>query len=249
MTTAKERGILFSGPMVKAILDGSKTMTRRVVKPQSLFGEIPYAIEKDGNGDWIAWYGMPNPQVKEFTKQAYPNGGGFKCPHGAPGGKLWVRETWAIKDCGSRVSLQHETWPDGWPIERLQYMATDTPELGIAACPPDEGEPSYWWNKRPSIYMPKWASRIDLLIKNIRVERLQEITEEDAKAEGVFQDTRSGSAGYWHSTLHPGKETYQCWATPRRAFEKLWDSLNAKRGMGWDKSPYVWVVEFERVKP
>ena len=181
-----ERPILFSGPMVRAILDGRKTVTRRIVR----------GVE------------MP------------------RCPYGSPGDRLWVRETWCLahpdyhdtdREAGSR------------PVKDGRfcfYAATDDVDTG-------DGSP---W--KPSIHMPRWASRITLEVVCIRVERLQEIDEVDILAEGVTVDVVAKLTGTpWADmpTLH-------------HAWERLWDSINGDRA-SWASNPWVWRVEFRRVQP
>lgn len=172
----KERPILFSGEMVRAILDGRKTQTRRVIKPQ---GE-PYTIE---DVDVL------------------------KCPYGIPGDRLWVRETFA--------DLRGMGFGHKWA-----YRA-DTPEGSES----DRIRIGYGVRWKPSIHMPRWASRITLEITDIRVERVQDITYIDAKAEGVEYEK-----GY---------------TDPREAFATLWNSINAKRDYGWAMNPWVWIIEFK----
>lgn len=171
--------ILFSAPMVRAILDGSKTQTRRVAK------------EFDG--------------LRDLDKilARFPNQNG--CRYGQPGDRLWVRETWA----------EHPDYPDA---RRAIYRA----DAG------SEYDAERW---RPSIHMPRWACRIELEVTGVRVERLQSISEADARAEGVEGDS------------HPGAFVGTC----RGNFARLWESIN---GAGsWDANPWVWVVEFRRVSP
>ena len=191
--------IIFSGPMVRAILDGRKTQTRRVVKPQ------PYQIETS----WL------RPVPGEWWKHLRP-----RLPYGIPGDRLWVRETWA-----EYVDVESGVHDD----ERFCYRATDKMML-----------PVKW---RPSIHMPRWASRITLEVTGVRVERLQEISEADARVEGVGRDT------------NPCDHVRQSCAdigclgpTHRASFCELWDTLNAKRGYSWESNPWVWVVEFKLVK-
>lgn len=214
--TMKERPILFSGAMVRAILGDRKTQTRRVVKPQPT---------------WL-------PEVKVTTVGgpfAWPLGGlGQQC--GAPlplrfqvGDRLWVRETFFDYDAGEpaprgltaldqRVLLE----------ERIEYRAT--PWTHEFADPEDCGP----W--KPAIHMPRWASRITLEVTGVRVERVQDISERDAEAEGV----QIGQY-YAGATEEP--------TTHGMAFRQLWDSLNAKRGFGWDVNPWVRVIEFRRIEP
>jgi hypothetical protein len=193
-----EKPILFSGPMVRAILEGRKTMTRRVVRGK--------AANVDGEIAKVA-YDVIGPSLTDAASFAFLTAGdqGYetvRCPHGGPGDRLWVRETWSTE---RHIDGSYgRTMP---PVFRA-----DKGQLAIASC---------GW--RPSIFMPRWASRITLELTALRVERLQEITEADAKAEGV-----NGYDGM--------------------GFRQLWDALNAKRGYGWDVNPWVWVESFKRVE-
>lgn len=173
---SRERPILFSGPMVRALLDGRKTQTRRVVNPQP-------ATSSDGRAC-----------------------GPIRCPYGAPGDTLWVRETWCSYMPGS-----------------VRYRADGHNDAG--------------WTWRPSIFMPRWASRLTLRVYGVRVERVQQITQADARAEGVVD-----TSGAWGDLTDTDR------AGPRGAFEALWNSINAERGFGWDVNPWVWVVSFELEK-
>ena len=155
----KERPILFSSEMVKAILEGRKTQTRRVAKKIPSHWTIPPARVKDGV---IARYGGgidAHGQADEFVR----------CPYGKAGDRLWVRETWEIKDCGKRVSIKPEAWPDGWPIDRLRYKAD---------------QPLANFSTRSPIHMPRWASRITLEIERVWAEHVQDINDVSATAEG-----------------------------------------------------------------
>lgn len=211
--TTKERPILFSGPMVRAILEGRKTQTRRVVKHQPIKGDV-YPTKDDG-----IWGAQTERSVTSY----------FACPHGQPGDRLWVRETWGLLD----------TQPcDGPERATIGYRAD-----GDGNAP--NGRYQLW---RPSIFMPRWASRLTLEILRIRVERLQDITEDDCIDEGVPHD---GLVGYYCEEGDPNDPedigAHRCnW---RAGYKQLWDSLNAARGHGWDKNPWVWVIEFKRIKP
>lgn len=204
-----EKQILFSGEMVRAILDGRKTQTRRVIKPQTEHGITMCHWSDSG---W-AIADAPN----EFGNQACTCKR-VSAPYGNAGDLLWVRETWQYAESSgydSPSDNRQETWQADWPSP-IWYRATDA------------GEVDCKW--RPSIFMPRWASRLTLRVTAVRVERVQEISEADAKAEGVtaWCDTKDG-------------KVYQ------PEFRMLWDSINAKRGYSWDSNPWVWVVEFERV--
>jgi hypothetical protein len=190
----KERPILFSAPMVRAILEGRKTVTRRAVK----FPFIDRAAGCELSGNEIGQEEIRN-----------------NCPYGVPGQRLWVRET-------------HSFVPD--PEEPAGYS-----QVLYAA----DGQ--RYGKNRPSIHMFRADSRILLEITDVRVERLQDITEEQAKAEGVRLYTDHAELGeWWHVD---GIETYS--ADPRKSFELLWSSV----GGDWQANPWVWVVEFKRVAP
>lgn len=213
----KERPILFSGAMVRAILEGRKTQTRRVVKPTQSTPKVaplrmePWIIDgewqEDDNGlpCWAGFHPDYPGEAKWFT-----------CPYGQPGDRLWVRETWSKETIDS--------------TERIVYRAD------IA-----NGHNFIGW--RPSIHMPRAYSRITLEITDVRAERVQEISEADAKAEGALQEFRT-------VVMRPdGGPDYHLPLSYRAGFANLWDSINAKRGYGWDSNPWVWVIGFRRVQP
>lgn len=209
-----EHPILFSGEMVRAIRDGRKTQTRRVIKPQPKDAVEMTVAYPDGDGNFIFW-SDDYPALDEFTLKAYPkgNGRGFKCPYGKPGDRLWVRETFShdASDKGNQKRVSYKA--DGSGI-RTSVRDFDTGER-------------YELPWRPSIHMPRWASRLTLEVIVVRVERLNDISEEDARAEGVQPNQLT--------TIQPY----------RAAFCGLWDSINEKRGYGWLDNPWVWVVEFK----
>lgn len=208
------RPILFSGPMVRAILGGHKTMTRRVVKPQPEVGSYS-AIDHEGVPWWCWDDGRGRNAVSYYwedgKEHAIP---AYRCPFGVPGDRLWVRETWAGDDlCG------------------VVYR-TDHPDAVLKFGDLDDGEQSLrCW--RPSIHMPRWASRITLEVTDVRVERLQDMDHCDAEAEGI--------RGTSFRVFDDGPLAV---ILARDVFATLWDSLNAKRGYGWAFNPWVWVVEF-----
>lgn len=220
----KEYPILMSAPMVRGILDGRKTQTRRGFKypgmPSS--GEI-CAICKDGAGDWIGWMGDPDNNInfQKFTLQAYPNGGGIKCRYGKPGDRLWVRETWRPKT---------HSFPTG---PHYEYRATADGDLT-----PTDGP----W--KPSIFMPRAASRILLEVVDVRVERLQDISEADAVAEGIsFWEMNGGpNRRYDNYEVKPNQHGTGFLNDPIASYRTLWASINGADS--WEANPWVWVISF-----
>lgn len=201
-----EHPILFNTEMVNAILEGRKTMTRRVIKSQpSDVGAVKIHREQMRENEF--YFSSNTGKIGIFTPQF------VKCPYGPIGSKLWVKETWAASRLFDLMP------PRDIPQNADLFFKAD----GIGN-----------WNNcarvRPSIFMPRWASRVALEITNIRVEQVQDITDSDAIQEGVDR-TNTSIPGY---------------AVQR--FKALWDSINKKRGYGWDKNPWVWGVEFRRVE-
>lgn len=210
--------MLFSGPMVRAILDGRKTQTRRVVKPQPRWVEADNAYHAGGGfrgTEGWRYEGGSRKAPIDFTwaSDEAPSLDATACPYGQPGDRLWVRETfWPRPD---RTREQMRNGADTWPRVIYDMEGPDVEELR-----------SWGWKKTPSIHMPRWASRLSLEVTGVRVERLQAITAEGVEAEGWRSSTPEA--------LVPG-------------FAEFWDSLNASRGFGWDANPWVWVVEFQVV--
>lgn len=214
----KDRPILFSAPMVRSILDGRKVQTRRVCKVQPPSTEYELATCVSTTGDkrnqgkqhWILRDGV---NVLD-SSQPY-----FSCPYGKTGELLWVKETW-LPRCNGTAALY-----------RADYCETEM--AGIAGMYSDNGR----W--RPSIFMPRWASRITLEITGVRVERLNEISEADAISEGL-DHVPDGAAAFGVKGLATS------WRNdPREAFRALWQSINGPDS--WDANPWVWVLEFRRV--
>lgn len=222
----KERPILFSGEMVRAILDGRKTQTRRVVKldlGDTLEAHGPY--DKD-----------PHVEIKEW------------CPYGKIRDELWVRETFKVAEFEKYKSNSNESCNDNFDPSGavIKYDVVRGPDQYFTDLDEKESEQAERFFKRgkniPSIHMPRWASRIQLRIIDVRVERLQDISEEDAREEGVHQ---YGDSSY---KIYTPTDRFRC-RHARESFESLWESINAKRGYGWNENPWVWVIEFERIKP
>ena len=197
----KERPILFSAPMVRAILAGTKTQTRRAVKSTGM-----YAIDASIHGEEVA--------RRELAALA------TRCPYGQAGDQLWVREAFSGPRCMDASDGCKAVPPSKWgDCSRIWYWADGNPT---------EGD---WTRPRPSIHMPRWASRILLEITAVRVERLQDISETDAEAEGIQEIVDAG-------VDHDG--------TPRDAYRALWEQINGADS--WSANPWVWVVEFKRAE-
>lgn len=224
MMKTKERPILFSAPMVRAIRDGRKTVTRRVVKApaKNMQAAGMEVIKCRPPGDpWYkdhVWSMRGSAGVwGDYTHEQFIR----LCPYGVPGDRLWVKETW---------------YNDADPDARPRDMAEDRSHLYYRAdgecCDQipecqcgDLGKPKW----RPSIFMRRWASRITLRVTDVRVERLHDITEEDARAEGVTP------APFCKAGRPAGNEHVE-------AFEALWREINGPES--WDANPWVWRVGF-----
>lgn len=213
-----ERPILMSAPMVRALLAGTKTQTRRIAKP----------VKHPDLGN-LYDPGVLGREPKHVIERA--------CPYGQPGDRLWVRETWGV---GSR--------PDPWGgfdgIEYRADVALLQDDIELLPCykvvtPDDVCLGDYRSGWRPSIHMPRWASRITLEITEVRVQRLQEISEEDAKAEGL-SFVADGCARFGVEGL--ASSWCDC---PVTAYAALWESINGPGS--WDANPYVWVISFKRI--
>lgn len=235
MSQIKERPILFSAPMVRAILEGRKTVTRRAIKVQ------PH-IDASGNfcvgSSNYGQDGYGKPVTKHFVNGC--------CPYGKPGDRLWVRETFALlgNEDGCCIDWQDNLVKGHERGAARIYRASCPPgDYGLNQIPakaewkPDTEAMEYDGAWRPSIHMPRWASRILLEITDVRVERLQDITYEQAAAEGVHR----GPLREWCASDEGGA----CHKYPVPAFRDLWQSV----GGNWDANPWVWVVEFKRVTP
>lgn len=229
----KERPILFSAPMVRAILEGRKTVTRRVCKPQPSANAHTTCASGNPMGAW--W---------ETGKDI------IRCPYGKPGERLWVRETWSDVNLEGAPGIAYRADGD---VRDLMEDASFLDEDGAFNYDDPRSKPYHFacWSEdllggkegrwRPSIHIPRWASRILVEITAVRVERLQDISEDQAKAEGVRLYTDHAKLSeWWHVD---GIDTYS--ADPRKSFELLWSSV----GGDWVANPWVWVVDFRQVEP
>lgn len=235
-SNSKERGMILNEPMVRAILSGQKTQTRRIMKVQPEHSNLGLRRIIDSknsadNGKYF-WSQSDATGLKARSKP-------FNCPHGNVGDRIWVRETWGV--------VSHELDEDG----RIQPWNPDRPATAIQEMPFGNGyysghaiyaaDGDFTWGDddgyedgrscwKPSIHMPRAASRILLEITDVRVERLNDISEDDAQAEGVSPSTHE---------ITPPEAVY------RVGFGELWRSIYGDEN--WEKNPWVWVIEFKRV--
>lgn len=245
-TAVRTRPILFSGRLVRAILDGKKTQTRRVLRSQPPTVEAVRAISgsdyhlfTDWNSPGAFRVAGPVWAVRKLSGVEDPK---WRCPYGVPGDRLWVRENFFTDSRENRPLVIYAATANmyreqGEPVKPCTYPDTDlsgeypTHEQSLKniTTPPT----SKWWKLRPSIFMPRWASRITLELTGVRVEQLRKISGVDAVAEGIALDFPGGHHGAYDRA--------------KTAFREGWDTLNASRGYGWDTNPFVWVLEFRRV--
>lgn len=227
-----DRPILFSGPMVRAILSGAKTQTRRVVRKHAQITDEDFTagMEEASRKGWPGVVARgPCDGIQWRTS----------CPHGAVGDHLWVRESGYTEHSVYDDEDEYDT-----PAAASYFRWAESPRIGrrLWTAGPQAGQvqditflaessPLVFprtWRATPSIHMPRWASRLTLRVTGVRVERLQAITEEDARAEGVVASGIGGELNH------------------RGQFHRLWDSINGHRAP-WASNPFVWVVSFERV--
>lgn len=220
----KEHPILFSTPMIRAILEGRKTQTRRILKKQPI--DVMPGVK--GSNTFIT------------LETRNPNHGRVvRCRYGDPGDRLWVRETaiyWEGGASGSSdiVYADDKEWSD---IEReskhiLLKTATKVKSKGVSGR----------WKKRPSIFMPRWASRITLDIIRVRVQRLQDISGKDILAEGAVLRAHDDQFGHNPVSAFDGKvylDLISLWAAG-------WDKINGKTHP-WKSNPWVWILEFQKI--
>lgn len=237
-----ERAILFSAPMARAILAGTKTQTRRLVKS-------PHASEAD---DWAHVNGPVWHSGVAGDFGSFGHGESVKCPYGAVGDRLWVKETWAAYTGGRTQD------GDGWD-EFTGKIADMRPDVGayvhsdgIVFAADGKSSPDRW---RPSIFMPRWASRITLEITDVRVERVQVISEDDARSEGLRCLSKDGGITYKYGIPDRdglwGTDDYgwpwREWEVdPRAAYRKLWESINGAES--WASNPWVFAISFKVIK-
>lgn len=226
-----DRPILFSGPMVCALLAGTKTQTRRVVHFDGIEKIAQFTPVATDNTTGRRVFEMKDRQGKLLTR---PAGKGL-CdyqfqPRYAAGDRLYVREAWHA--ARSLDSTRPRDIPRDSDIEHAA-TARGYAEIGLKG------------KLRPSMFLPRWASRLTLIVTDVRVQRLQDISEADAIAEGI---ARSPHANEDQWIDYPAGSSAAGWTDPRDSFRTLWDSLNAERGFGWDANPWVTATTFEVIK-
>lgn len=239
MNQTKERPILFSAPMVRAILNGTKTQTRRIV-----------------NGEALNW--LDN---SHFSHEFVSHSENYLCPHGNAGDRLWVREGFSvIAFVEPQEYLTEGDYDCDGAVCKIKYLADNKETNVVDLCfenqngvnEEDQARRASTKKSVPSIHMPRWASRINLEIISVRLERLSELTEDDAEAEGI-EGINQATGGddyqdYWRD-YGVTKKQADGWpwieGKPVESFKTLWESINGPGS--WDKNPWVWVVEFKKV--
>lgn len=212
---------MFSGPMVRAILEGRKTVTRRPIKPSMRGFDVSFELHQQDDGSWRPMHTFDESCMDDQGTE-HP----VVCPFGKPGDRLWVRETW---------------YCDHFEVMRGPYLkpadldvteARDDGTLVYAAdgLTPYEADQPVW---KPSIHMPRWASRILLEVTDVRVERLQDISDNQARAEGYPASREAETGG----------SDMDAWLW----FRTLWGEINGREAFA--DNPWVWVVEFKRIEP
>ena len=233
----REKPILFSAPMVRALLAGTKTQTRRTIKPQPFAGMTDDQVYLKFREQGVLG---PDESLTWLVNCAWESGFvDLTCPYGQPGDRLWVRETWRY--CAAQISP---------PVQAIIEYIADGEKRTVIVPDGIEGLPKppkpskhktadarmkqldkYWAKHRPSIFMPRWASRITLEVTGVRVERLNDISEADALDEGITYNDIPNNG------LDPMRA--------RTWYRGLWEQINGPGS--WAANPWVWVVEFKRV--
>jgi hypothetical protein len=221
----KDLTILFQGPMVRAILAGQKTQTRRPIKPAPIARLGYLRVNLESNGKWVDGHGQP-----------------LKPPFGEVLDRLWVRETfyawgrWETRHSAKKGRYEWHFVDLTLESGRAYAYATDHPPHDFKKGNQRGGITPTWW-KRPAIFMPRQASRIGLTVTGVHVERLQDISEADALAEGIVQ----WGDGYG---LPDGSHFHA--SDPRQSYFSLWEAINGPGSV--EANPWLWIIEFERVK-
>ena len=238
----KEKPIIFSGPMIRAILQGTKTQSRRVIKPQPDTSHWKPGYLKKAK-EWRPMVQL-GPVHHGYDPKIWclHNVGdsassvpftGRKCPYGVPRDRLWVRESYHLKSIGDDfIELIYAANGSG-KSHYIDDPRNEDTEKAMEILSRDNERDFLGYH--PSIHMPRWASRITLEVVSVRVERIQDISNTDIVAEGITPADTKAVADPW--------DDFYC--RYQMSFIELWDTINKKRGYGWEKNPHVWVVEFK----
>lgn len=243
MTALKERPIIFTAEMVRALLAGRKTQTRRPVKPQPETDEPGNAVYYPNKEHWEFGMALNGQGIK--TQKSWEESGYTKCPYGKPGDRLWVRE---------KFKLAKEY--DHLPASAVPKSGEETLCYCLDATHTLVGPTAIELGRvRVARYMPRWASRLTLEITGVRVERVQAITEADALAEGVepirgIADPHDASKNYtYYPDYRPPVDHINVCSNAKTSFMTMWQSMYSPDPVkGWDANPWVWVVSFKRVE-
>jgi hypothetical protein len=230
----KDHSLIFQADNIRAILDGRKTQTRRLMRipPEVAFdpetesldeGQSKYDVLKLSAYDWREWEAWSTLRAHGHVRIA--------CPYGVTGDQLWVRESWRAEVRWN--GYEPNAIPEGAPVF---YQAT-----------PDPAVRSRFGRPRSPLHLPRWACRISLRLTDVRVQRLQDITDADARREGI-RFNGDAERPRFQGAPPRGDVFPRLWSTAREAYFDLWDSLNAKRARV-DENPWLWVLEFEWVRP
>ena len=238
----KERGIIFNGEMVRAILSGSKTQMRRVIKS-------PATTLQNNGTNCIVYREAGDPWYKDYVFSMRGHSGVWNdytlpqflalCPFGQVGDRLWVRETFRVHSRATDVATI------AYKASERQSWTQQVARVPIELCT-KQVSPEAW---TPSIHMPRWASRITLEITDIRVERLNDISEADAINEGLIKeayDWRSSEFPMANVAYRTYLESERRYSSPKQCYQSLWESIYGQDS--WQSNPFVWVVEFKRVE-
>jgi hypothetical protein len=233
----RERPILFQGAMVRALLAGTKTQTRRAIKPQPpaecgihyMLGNQSWLPPEKRTPLWHTWEAWGGPLYDNRPPKHLCGSHDVRCPYGSPGDRLWVRE-----------AFMHEPADYCW---EASVSIPSRPASTVYRADFPDSKPGEGW--KPSIHLPRKLSRIDLEITEVRVQRLQEISEEDAIAEGIEQMPCAVLGTRLWRNYTPGNGWTQSLAIAQNSYRSLWELIN---GAGsWDANPWVWAVSFRVV--
>jgi len=239
-TEVKERPILFSADMVVALLTERKRQTRRIVKPQPT---LPYMIPLEHHDGTPGAVFSPEPSLRDGLQIETRY-----CPYGKPGDRLWVRETWGSATATDAAvciayradnAVYHTLHENGGEGDAVAVDWSSRPDCDWCI-----KEPGFRWT--PSIFMPRWASRITLEITRVRLELVQDISRDDAEAEGVWVATERDDSIVEAAMRMYGKSGRP--VGPIDYFAVIWSQLNGKRGFNWYENPFVWALDFKRVE-